>query len=497
MTNNTTAALTDDEREKLIDLVDRLIRNPDAVTAKDCIIGNDVRTVQWIAEHTRALLTSPRAAGLPGHVRFSMESTARWLEGGCDPLAAAKEIRACLAKLDAAPAAPVAEAEPIPMLLFCPRCGTQHIDAPEDAECDGEVVHSAGWSNPPHRSHLCHACDCIWRPADVATVGVASIKTHGKADTWEGMAGVTSMPAQAVAADGAQLDEDRIDWIANAHCPGGTAYPVNVKNAIREALREARAAVSPATAESKCTRCGASTAQACNERGCFYLESGEGEPATADERAAFERWMVEDEKCIVGSADPYPAGIERQNWKVWRAAWARASQAAAPADHPCIAPACGVWDGNSECTCKKAAAPADAREPGRVGRADIVGGRVHSFAFEQTDIPTGSYSLYTAPVSPPADAGEAVAIPAPTWIDADMVWLADDGESFYASIDDAVQDSVDQDWPDKEPRELKLRLGMQIPTATVRIFDITENGHEWEVVDRANQGAQGEKGGEA
>ncbi|WP_186157919.1 hypothetical protein [Burkholderia gladioli] len=255
MTNNTTAALTDDEREKLIDLVDRLIRNPDAVTAKDCIIGNDVRTVQWIAEHTRALLTSPRAAGLPGHVRFSMESTARWLEGGCDPLAAAKEIRACLAKLDAAPAAPVAEAEPIPMLLFCPRCGTQHIDAPEDAECDGEVVHSAGWSNPPHRSHLCHACDCIWRPADVATVGVASIKTHGKADTWEGMAGVTSMPAQAVAADGAQLDEDRIDWIANAHCPGGTAYPVNVKNAIREALREARAAVSPATADQSASDC--------------------------------------------------------------------------------------------------------------------------------------------------------------------------------------------------------------------------------------------------
>ncbi|MGG2044866.1 hypothetical protein [Burkholderia gladioli] len=53
---------------------------------------------------------------------------------------------------------------------------------------------------------------------------------------------------QAVAADGEALDEDRIDWIANAHCPGGTAYPVNVKNAIREALREARAAVSPATA---------------------------------------------------------------------------------------------------------------------------------------------------------------------------------------------------------------------------------------------------------
>ncbi|CAJ4665652.1 gp43 [Burkholderia pseudomallei] len=38
----------------------------------------------------------------------------------------------------------------------------------------------------------------------------------------------------------AALPEARIDWIANTHCPGGTAYPVNVKNAIREALREAR-----------------------------------------------------------------------------------------------------------------------------------------------------------------------------------------------------------------------------------------------------------------
>ncbi len=49
----------------------------------------------------------------------------------------------------------------------------------------------------------------------------------------------TSAPAPAD--ERATLSEDRIDWIANAHCPGGTAYPVNVKNAIREALREARA----------------------------------------------------------------------------------------------------------------------------------------------------------------------------------------------------------------------------------------------------------------
>ncbi|KGC13810.1 hypothetical protein DM48_348 [Burkholderia gladioli] len=118
-------------------------------------------------------------------------------------------VRVANAFLDnvAAPAAPVAEAEPIPMLLFCPRCGTQHIDAPEDAECDGEVVHSAGWSNPPHRSHLCHACGIVWRPADVATVGVEAIETSGKADTWTKETpwiGHNRPAAQAVAADGAR-----------------------------------------------------------------------------------------------------------------------------------------------------------------------------------------------------------------------------------------------------------------------------------------------------
>ena len=77
------------------------------------------------------------------------------------------------------------QAEPIDMVLHCPKCGLQHVDAPEDADCDGEVAHTHGWSNPPHRSHLCHSCGCIWRPADVTTNGVAAIQTKGKADTWE------------------------------------------------------------------------------------------------------------------------------------------------------------------------------------------------------------------------------------------------------------------------------------------------------------------------
>lgn len=61
--------------------------------------------------------------------------------------------------------------EPVDMLLFCPQCFKQHIDAPA-----GE------WTNPPHRSHLCGFCGTEWRPSDHATNGVASIRTSGKND---------------------------------------------------------------------------------------------------------------------------------------------------------------------------------------------------------------------------------------------------------------------------------------------------------------------------
>lgn len=64
--------------------------------------------------------------------------------------------------------------DPIPMVLHCPGCGTQHLDGPNIDE---------GWTNPPHRSHLCAACHVVWRPADVPTVGVAAIATRGQNDT--------------------------------------------------------------------------------------------------------------------------------------------------------------------------------------------------------------------------------------------------------------------------------------------------------------------------
>ena len=77
------------------------------------------------------------------------------------------------------------EAAPIPMLLFCPKCGEQHIDAPDDTSENEPYRHPGMWDNPPHRSHLCRACSCIWRPADVATTGVKAISTKGKADNFD------------------------------------------------------------------------------------------------------------------------------------------------------------------------------------------------------------------------------------------------------------------------------------------------------------------------
>lgn len=63
---------------------------------------------------------------------------------------------------------------PINMILPCPRCGMLHIDAPEPA---------TGWTNPPHKSHLCHGCGLIWRPADVPTNGVPDVMTRGEKDS--------------------------------------------------------------------------------------------------------------------------------------------------------------------------------------------------------------------------------------------------------------------------------------------------------------------------
>ncbi len=48
---------------------------------------------------------------------------------------------------------------PEPLVLHCPRCGTQHIDRDE-------------WATRPHRTHLCESCAHEWKPFEHPTVGV-------------------------------------------------------------------------------------------------------------------------------------------------------------------------------------------------------------------------------------------------------------------------------------------------------------------------------------
>lgn len=62
--------------------------------------------------------------------------------------------------------------EPIPMILFCPKCGVQHVDEAEPPE----------WLNPPHATHKCKVCKHLWRPANVFTNGVLHIPM-GSSDT--------------------------------------------------------------------------------------------------------------------------------------------------------------------------------------------------------------------------------------------------------------------------------------------------------------------------
>lgn len=87
---------------------------------------------------------------------------------------------------------------PVPMVLHCPSCHEQHIDESNEEQVrieaaergfehgsrDWELfIDKHVWTNPPHRSHLCAKCGTIWRPSDVATVGVRHIETRGEHDT--------------------------------------------------------------------------------------------------------------------------------------------------------------------------------------------------------------------------------------------------------------------------------------------------------------------------
>ena len=88
----------------------------------------------------------------------------------------------------ATPPALLSDDKPVDMVLYCPKCGTQHIDAPEPSMLTEDAAMYGGdwpsrWKNPPHKSHLCHVCAHIWRPSDTPTNGVARTASGKDADT--------------------------------------------------------------------------------------------------------------------------------------------------------------------------------------------------------------------------------------------------------------------------------------------------------------------------
>lgn len=121
----------------------------------------------WIeARASRALM------GLPYHHGDCFEPKNTRAEKILEIAALRQRIRAAREILEPHQHAFAAEAlralenvTPIPMVLFCPRCGAQHIDRDDMAK-------------RRHRTHRCEKCAEEWRPCDVVTVGVERLASE-------------------------------------------------------------------------------------------------------------------------------------------------------------------------------------------------------------------------------------------------------------------------------------------------------------------------------
>ncbi|ACR29193.1 hypothetical protein [Burkholderia glumae] len=305
MTNNTTAAALTDEQRAAINM---------AISVLTPLAMDEY------GDALRALLTSPRAAvpAPEGWKLVPIVPTRDMLECLWDGLPKGTSFRNCTplgiyaAMLAASPAAPVDEIS----------AGTEPNPSKESGQSEA-VISARGFD----------------AQTVAAPVRLASIRDFGPVPLGEGQDAtstiqqaldcptrdwpVPEIAAQAVAADGADTDELQgiVEACEELGCPDGMTprqfisdiwslliawYQASSEGKIAVSdpayhlvtataalMGDERAAVSPATSESKCTRCGSSTAQACNELGCFYLESGEGEPATAepDEVRAHVKWL--------------------------------------------------------------------------------------------------------------------------------------------------------------------------------------------------------------
>lgn len=207
---------------------------------------------------------------------------------------------------------------PIPMILHCPRCHVQHIDAPDENvkwcvgctpdNCSGCNEGEGKWTNPPHRSHLCASCGFIWRPADVPTEGVASIKTRGANDSWP--------PAlQALSDTAALVEKTRAD-------PEAWAALQSAVNEVTKRIQEAGEAlmesigIRPAPPPEQATPA--------EPQGELDLPRGDA-PLTHDERSDAEQAYS------VTAFDYVSAPIGSRDWSLYWRGWShRATCYAAP-----------------------------------------------------------------------------------------------------------------------------------------------------------------------
>lgn len=89
-----------------------------------------------------------------------------------------------------------ASSSPIPMFLICPNCSARHIDTV--------------FATRPHHTHACQTCGLAWRPAVVATVGVAFLPGF-KDETSEGgtaMRATGEKPESGITPDGCSENHD-------------------------------------------------------------------------------------------------------------------------------------------------------------------------------------------------------------------------------------------------------------------------------------------------
>ncbi|WP_369055010.1 hypothetical protein [Burkholderia gladioli] len=461
--------------------------------------GGDVQG--WIDQNIAPLVRDavPPAAGVPPHVRFTMESTARWLEGGCDPLAAAKEIRACLAKLDAAPAAPVAPPAHVDLALIVAaleHSKPTHDHYPEARERHRKALESARMLVAGDQAVAADGTTCKGKNCGA---------TDGVSHSPECLAEYEAAVNGAVSADASPQDEPRLDKPAQV---GGTRFGKGVKwstvigaaqrhfdfmqtpdNEARRIARAAElmaavrdgAAVSPATATFEtvtmphkwdetgecCVRCGDKDWMGTT---CTTMKTQV--PATADERAATldepikYRWpypITEDsvrtlinqhrrdgnkqlESRLNASGSYLIQVADSLEW-----ALARASQAAAPADarEP---NAFDRWE--QECERDHGPYPEDASMSKRLRWWIPKSARHGKTGFEH-DISDAADMLDSLV---PADAGEAVAL------------TEEDVERQYDSNG--------------------IHIGSGLPRATCPCGFCARHRHGF------NQGAQGGKGGD-